>query len=147
MKRRKLFLSLIIALFGILLMACNAEVVEPGLHEIGNDEFAEILADEGETGTFVYIGRPTCQECRAFEPILQRTLQHLEMSMYYFQTAKARYDTEAGGEARMLELLAPLQIEGIPIIVYLVDGQVIDYLIGLHQQEEVEKFINSNSIE
>jgi len=144
MKQRKIMLSLIMVLFGILLVACGNDDTPPGLHEIGNDRFAEILTADGEAGIFVYIGRPTCQYCREFEPILEATLQELEMPMYYFQTAKARYDAEAGGEARMLELLAPLEIEGIPIVVYLVNGQVVDYIIGVHQQAEIIAFLGEN---
>lgn len=145
MKQQKKVLSLIVVLLGILLMACSDNSVEPGLSEIGNERFAEILAQEDSEGTFVYIGRPTCRYCREFEPILEATLQEIDMFMYYFQTAKARYDQEYGGEARMLSLLSPLEIEGIPIVVYLRDAQVVDYIIGVHQHAEIVAFIERNS--
>ena len=141
MKQRKVILSLLIFLFGMLLIACGNETIEPGLQEIGNEEFSEIVTSESLDGYFVYIGRPTCQYCRIFEPILQETLEDLEITMYYFQTAKARYDDEQ----TMLALLAPLNIEGIPIIVYLVNGSVVDYIIGVHTQAEITAFLEINN--
>lgn len=140
MKQRQVILSLIMVLFGIFLVACDTNSLEPGLHEIGNETFAEFVASDSETGYWVYIGRPTCQYCRELEPILEEALQSLEAPMYYFQTAKARY----ADEDKMLALLAPLNIEGIPIIVHLVDGHVIAYLIGVHTQDEIIAFIEEN---
>ena len=139
MKQRRVILSLIMVLFGILLVACGSNS-EPGLHEIGNEEFAELVASDNEAGHWVYIGRPTCQYCRELEPILEEALHDLGAPMYYFQTAKARY----ADEDKMLELLAPLNLEGIPIIVHLVDGDVATYLIGVHTQEEIIAFIEEN---
>ena len=140
MKRRKVILILKIFLFGMLLVACGSSI-ESGLHEIGNEEFAEIIASDSEAGYWVYIGRPTCYYCREIKPILEETLQYLEAPMYYFQTARARYTDED----RMLELLNPLDIDGIPIIVRLVDGRVDDYLIGVHSKGEIVAFIEENS--
>ena len=140
MKRRQVILSLLMFLFSILLAACEADSPVLGLYEISNEEFSEIVTSENVNGYFVYIGRPTCQYCREIEPILQETLEDLEMTMYYFQTAKARYDDEE----KMLALLAPLNIDGIPIIVHLVNGRVVDYLIGVHTQAEIIAFIETN---
>ena len=140
MKQRIIFMSLAIFLFGILLVACGEDSLEPGLHYIGNDEFSEIVASDCADGYFVYIGRPTCDYCREFEPILEETLEYLEIGMYYFQTARARYDNEE----TMLRLLAPLNIEGIPIVVHLVHGQVAAYIIGVHTQEDIIAFIDEN---
>lgn len=140
MKRRQVILSIITVLIGILLVACGSSEPELGLYEIGNEQFAKIVASDNEAGYWVYIGRPTCQYCRELEPILEETLQYLEAPMYYYQTAKARYDDED----KMLSLLAPLDIEGIPIIVHLINGEVVAYLIGVHTQDEIIVFINEH---
>jgi len=141
MKQCKAILVLGLFLFGILLVACS-DSIYLGLQEIGNEEFAEIVTRDSETGYLVYIGRPTCQYCRVLKPILEGTLEYLEVSMYYFQTATARY----ADEDKMLELLDPLNIDGIPIIVRLVDGRVVDYLIGVHPQAEIIAFIEANNL-
>jgi len=139
MKRYKVILILAIFLMGLFLVACDNEIELLGLYEIGIEEFAEIIASDSESGYLVYIGRPTCEYCRQLEPILEETLYFLDSSMYYFQTAKARYLNED----KMLELLDPLNIDGIPIIVHLVDGRITDYLIGVHTQDEIITFINA----
>lgn len=139
MKQRKTLLYLVFVLFCILLVACGRN--RAGLHEIGNTEFAQILEREG-VGTFVYIGRPTCELCYVFEPILQETLQELGMPMYYFQTDQARQTDED----KMLELLEPLNIDGIPIIIYVIEGYVVDYIIGPHQSADIVAFIEANNI-
>jgi len=140
MKQRNYMLSLIILLCIMFLTACNNSL-DPGLHIIGNNSFYEILNSDSEEGYFVYIGRPTCDLCRQMEPNIEQTLQELSMPMYYFQTALARTEEDYGGEARMLELLAPLNIDGIPIIVHLINGEVASYLIGVHDQSVITTFL------
>jgi len=132
---KKLLVPLII-MFGLMLASCST-ALEPGLNEIGNDRFEEVLAESSSNAKFVYIGRPTCPFCREFEPILDDTLRELEIGMYYFQTAAARYENEA----RLLSLLDPLNITGVPIIVFLEDGLVSDYLIGVSTREEIIDFL------
>ena len=135
MKKYQYLLTLFVLLL-VFLTGCSRGL-EPGLHEIGNPEFAEIIANTGNEGTFVYIGRPTCRYCRRLEPNLEQALQELELPMYYFETADARRIDEN----RMLELLEPLGIPGIPIIVYIVNGEVADYLIGVHSVGEIIEFL------
>jgi len=139
MKQHQVLLIIAMFILGSFLVACENETSPLGLYEIGNEEFAEIVASNSESGYLVYIGRPTCQYCRQLEPILEEALHYLESSMYYFQTAKARYMDED----KMLELLDPLGIDGIPIIIHLVDGFVTNYLIGVNTQDEIIAFINA----
>jgi len=137
MKKRNVLGALLVVLVGLFLTACGNNNPEPGLHEIGNAEFATIMANTDEAGTWVYIGRPTCRYCRRMEPNIEQALQELERPMYYFQTAAARYQDEA----RMLDLLEPLGIPGIPIIVHIVNGEVADYMIGVYTVDEIIEFL------
>ena len=136
--KQKPYLITLFVLLVIFLTGCSRGLT-PGLHEIGNPEFANIMAQTGNGGTFVYIGRPTCRYCRRLEPNLEQALQELELPMYYFETAAARRIDEN----RMLELLEPLDIPGIPIIVYIVNGEVSDYLIGVHSTANIIEFITN----
>jgi len=140
LKKCKFIFSLIIILLGFVMVACSNETIEPGLYTIGNSEFYEIVNSDSEDGYWVYIGRPTCQYCRMVEPIIESALYHLDARMYYFNTDVARYEDEA----KMLSLVNPLQIEGIPIIVHLVNGQVATYKIGVYTQGEIVDFLQSN---
>lgn len=136
MKKCNVLVALLVVLVGLFLTACSSDP-EPGLQEIGNDEFATIIANTSEAGTWVYIGRPTCRYCRQMEPNIEQALQELARTMYYFQTAAARYQDEA----RMLELLAPLEIPGIPIIVHIVNGEVARYMIGVYPVNDIIEFL------
>lgn len=138
-KKNKTLLTGIVLIMVLLLAGCSRGL-SAGLHEISNAEFAVVLADRSSDGTWVYIGRPTCRYCRRMEPNIRQTLETLNQPMYYFQTASARYENED----RMLELLEPLDIPGIPIIVHIVDGEVADYLIGVHTTEVITEFLTSN---
>lgn len=147
LKKMVLLLALFVVSFGMI--ACGSDdepeaVVEPGLYPIGNDELYQILnnesEEENETGIFVYMGRPTCPMCREFEPVLDEALAYLGMSLNYFQTDQARVDDEA----QMLLLLETLGITGIPIIVYIENGELRDFLMGMHEMEDVIDFFESN---
>lgn len=134
--RKYQYLVTLLVLLLLFLTGCGSEL-EPGLHEINNVEFAEILADTSDEGVFVYIGRPTCRYCRRLEPILEAALQELSRPLYHFETAAARRIDEN----RMLGLLEPLGIPGIPIIVHIVDGEVVSYLIGVHSTSDIIEFL------
>ena len=135
MKKRNVLVTLFVVLV-VFLTACNSDSA-PGLQEIGNSEFATIMTNTSDAGTWVYIGRPTCRYCRRMEPNIEHALEDLNRSMYYFQTAAARYQDEA----RMLELLEPLGIPGIPIIVHIINGEVADYMIGVHPTDDIIEFL------
>ena len=136
MKKRNILVALLVVFVGLFLTACNSDP-EPGLQEIGNAEFATIMANTSESGTLVYIGRPTCRDCRRMESNIEQALQEPPRPMYYFQTAAARYQDEA----LMLELLEPLGIPGIPIIVHIVNGEVARYMIGVYPVDDIIQFL------
>ena len=133
-------ISLVVVIIGVLLIGSYAFLANTSsnLVDIDSERFEQIL--ESGDGTFVYIGRHTCPVCYEFEPILEEALDNLNKELYYYNTHYAR---EADAE-RMIELLDSLEVESVPTIVYVENGQVIDMLVGLHNEIEITSFFRNN---
>jgi len=97
------------------------------LFYIGNDDMYEILNDRSGEGFFVYIGRPTCPNCREFEPVLRETLQSLGGEMRYFQTDIARESDDVSAMTT-IDILNLINVPGVPSTVFIVNGEVVDRL-------------------
>ena len=110
---------------------------------VGNSKMYEILNDDSGEGFFVYIGRPTCPHCAAFEPTLEETLRYLDQELFYYQLDLARA-ADAESEMTMAEIMGELEVTGVPRIVYIKDGLVIDALAGNRSQEDVISFFDEN---
>ena len=110
---------------------------------VGNSEMYEILNDASGEGFFVYIGRPTCPHCAAFEPTLEETLRYLDQELFYYQIDLAR-EGDAESEMTMSEIMEEIEVTGVPRIVYIEDGLVIDSLAGNRSQEDVISFFDEN---
>ena len=113
------------------------------LFYVGNAEMYEILNDTSDEGFFVYVGRPGCPHCVAFEPTLEETLQYLDRDMRYFQIDLAA-ELNDESEMTMSEILTELDVTGVPRIVYIENGEVIDSLGGNRPQEDVLEFFEEN---
>lgn len=105
---------------------------------IGISEMDAILNDQSGTGTFVYIGRPTCPFCREFEPILEGALSDLGQELPYFETDLADQEDVD----RRVEIMSQLGLQGVPVIVYIVNGEAVEALSGVQQQETVLEFFD-----
>ena len=109
---------------------------------IGNAEMYEILNDRSGEGFFVYIGRPTCPNCRDFEPVLREALRSIDGQMRYFQTDIAR-EADDVSEMTMIEILNSIGVSGVPSTVFIVNGEVVDRL-GARTPESIISFIEDN---
>ena len=121
----------------------DAAVESTRLVYVGNEEMYEILNDTSGEGFFVYIGRPTCPHCIAFEPTLEETLQYLDQELRYFQIDLAA-EADDESEMTMAEILGELGVAGVPRIVYIENGVAIDALSGNQAQEYVLEFFEEN---
>ena len=111
---------------------------------VGNSDMYELLNDRSGTGFFVYIGRPTCPHCQIFEPILRETLQYLDRGMRYFEIDLA-VSADGESEMTMFEILEALGVLGVPAVVYMENGEVIDMIGGSnHTQETITSFFDAN---
>ena len=137
-KNKNLLIGLGIFIFiTVLLVALNV-LRGSGLRMIGISDMEGILSDN-DSGTFVYVGRPTCPACQQFEPILETTLADLGQELYYFETDRANSDDSD----RTSAILNQLDVTGVPVIVYILNGQVIDSLVGVHDQDAIMEFFDA----
>jgi len=113
------------------------------LYYVGNSEMYEILNDTSGEGFFIYIGRPTCPHCAAFEPTLEETLQYLDRDMRYFQTDLASLANDES-EMTMNEIVQAMGVTGVPRVVYVENGVVIDALSGNQPMDVVLSFFDDN---
>jgi len=154
MKKYNILLIVAVVLGGLFLTGCNnadePEVLEPdglvGLIETNNDEMYAILNDTSGVGIFVYVGMSTCPFCHEFEPILTETLEYLGRGLYHFEVDTAAL-LDDQSIMTMFEILM-MMIEqtdfawegGVPAMIYLVDGEVINFMVGVKTKEEIIEF-------
>jgi predicted bacteriocin transport accessory protein len=106
---------------------------------IGISEMNAILNDQSGQ-EFVYIGRPTCPYCEEFKPVLEATLSELGQELVYFETDLADLEDQD----RRIEILEQLGVGGVPVIVYIENGQAVDSITGVQTRERVLEFFESN---
>lgn len=115
---------------------------------ISNEAMVSILDDDSEVGFFVYVGMASCPACQRFEPILDETLQTLNLGLRHLQMEDMR--NEDPDEAQVIisrvQQLANLRGwgGGVPVIMYFVQGNVLDILEGVRTQEEITNFFERN---
>ncbi|AHI56416.1 thioredoxin family protein [Listeria ivanovii] len=113
------------------------------LQTISTSEFKQKMADK-YTG-FVYVGRPTCEDCQAFQPILKKELETRELKepLAYYNTDKASKKSRDD----MTTLLKKMNIESVPTIVYLKDGKVASTYKATDEPEKLTNWMNKVSKE
>ena len=127
------------AVLVVVLVVLNA-FGSSGLNIVSLSEMETILSDRSGSGTFVYIGRPTCPFCRDFEPILEGVLEELDVQLAYFETDRA----DQVDRARRLEIFEELGVTGVPVLVYIENGQTVDILTGVQDAATVHQFFARN---
>ena len=55
-----------------------------GLVPINSTNWSNIISDNEKT--FVYVGRESCEQCSAFKPMLETTIEDNKIKFYYFDT-------------------------------------------------------------
>lgn len=134
-KKLMCFILIIFSLPTILYVYTQMATSKEGLYEVDSISLEKIM--NGKDTLFVYVGRPRCPQCKEFEPILRKVLNNQHQSMGYYNTDNARKENED-----KLEIMADsLGINSIPAIIKIVDGKVIDRIIGLKNEKAIEEFI------
>lgn len=63
--------------------------------------------------TFVYLGRPTCQYCQQFVPVLHSIQQKLNIEVLYIDTTDFKNDTA------LQDLVKQYSLSGVPSFLYI----------------------------
>ncbi|MBC2201239.1 thioredoxin family protein [Listeria welshimeri] len=108
------------------------------LNTISTKDFKQQMADK--TTGFVYVGRPTCEDCQAFQPILKKELKErkLNQNMNYYNTDKASEKSRDD----MIALLKKMDIDSVPTMVYLKDGKVASTYAATDEPEKLTHWMN-----
>jgi len=104
-----------------------------------NAEFQAILDDDSGEGHFVYVGRLECPACTRLREIVE-TLPGFDADLAYFETAMAGETDPEWTNA----LLSSVGIEGVPVILYIENGIVVDRLIGVQNASTLTDFFDRN---
>lgn len=129
------FILIIFSLPTILYVYTQMATSKEGLYEVDSISLEKIM--NGKDTLFVYVERPTYPQCKEFEPILRKVLNNQHQSMGYYNTDNARKENED-----KLEIMADsLGINSVPAIIKIVDGKVIDRIIGLKNEKAIKEFI------
>lgn len=90
---------------------------------------------ETDSTSFIYVGRPTCPSCRAFQPDLVKALENNEQRIYYYniQTEKEENPEALSGH------MEKLGVTEIPVIVEVKKGTETQVYGAL---EFLTKFMN-----
>ncbi|MBU3076063.1 thioredoxin family protein [Clostridium estertheticum] len=106
------------------------------LNSINQKEIQSIVTAKKDA--IIYIGRPSCPDCKKFKPELEKVLKDNHSSIYYF-------NIESTGKQKQLirEYLKGLGIDYIPIVIVIENGKVKEYLKGEMDFQKLKKIITN----
>lgn len=107
----------------------------PSLISLDSQEIQNYKKDK--ENMWVYIGRPTCEECKRFTPILQEVIKENNETIYYYNTDKAR----EANEEEMINVLKKLEVKIVPTIIHLKNGEIIKKAGGYQDKSSLEKLL------
>ncbi|MHC5253097.1 thioredoxin family protein [Listeria kieliensis] len=109
------------------------------LNPIGTKKFQQIQLDK--QGKVVYIGRPTCPDCQAFQPILQEVLKENNWGkLDYYNTDRA---SETNRKA-MISALKQVKVDSVPTLIAFKNGKIIDIFHGNDSKKELTNWLRKN---
>lgn len=76
-----------------------------------------------ESKSYLYVGRPTCPDCREFVPLLNKVVDEEEVEIYYLNTDDYKGTEE--GKTKLSEVLLEYGISEIPVLSYFEDGSYV----------------------
>ncbi|AQY50809.1 putative thioredoxin [Listeria weihenstephanensis FSL R9-0317] len=135
---------LVIGIVGVILLlaACGETKDTEDSKQLDKITLASFQAklDNKESG-FVYIGRPTCPDCQAFQPTLDEVLKSEDMRLDYFDTDAARKDDEE----KTKTFLQDLKVKTVPVIFYLENGKEVARYDGNEDKKALKAWFNKYS--
>ncbi|WP_246215530.1 thioredoxin family protein [Listeria valentina] len=111
------------------------------LNPIGTEKFQQIQLDKQDK--VVYVGRPSCPDCQAFQPILQEVLKENNWGKIdYYNTARA---SEKNRKA-MISALKQVKIDSVPSLIAFKNGKVQAVFHGNDSKKELTNWLRKNSL-
>ena len=129
------FSLLLLAIIGIYLFA-GEKKGEEILTRVDNRAVLDML-EEQQDG-LIYVGRPTCDDCVAFVPVLEQALGSKGKQALYFNT-----DDNKVSQVLFDQVIDLLDIEMVPTVVAIEDGQIAAKLQGNADQDMMMSWLES----
>ncbi|PFR94430.1 hypothetical protein COK43_02585 [Bacillus cereus] len=128
-------LFLVIIILGTIIYLWGQKNTGKSFIEVNNQELVQLLNSKEKFS--LYIGRPTCPQCKELEPILKELLKESDREIYYYNVDDARSENEA----EMKRLIKSLGVTVVPTIEYIENGNVADKIVGLQKKQEIKSFL------
>ncbi|MBX9158325.1 thioredoxin family protein [Bacillus cereus] len=94
------------------------------LNKLTTVDFKSVLSS-GES-KIIYLGRPTCPNCRDYRPIQDKVLKDMDMKIEYYNTDDAKKEDMDSFK----QILETLKVEGVPTLLKVRDGKVEELAPG-----------------
>lgn len=91
---------------------------------------------EKGSDNFVYIGRPTCDTCRLFIPLLNHVLNDMNLTIYYF-------DTDAYIKAEYKNFFDSVNIKSLPSLLKLNGNNQYQRMKVYHPESAIKMWMTS----
>lgn len=95
---------------------------------------------DGKKDGIVYIGRPTCDKCQAFQPKLEKAIVKNNQDVLY-------YNTDEGKKADIKnfeKIVNVTDIQSVPAVLVVKKGKVMNRLSNFKNQNEINQFLLEN---
>lgn len=140
-KKKILLISTILIISIIVLILNNTDKLKINylktdkslLISITREELTEKISKN--ENIYVYIGRPTCPDCKVFEPKLENILNKMNRNLLYYNT-----EVPASKKQEIRDYLSNYNVKTIPCILYIENGKTIR-LYDCQNTKEVDEFI------
>ncbi|MEX1551094.1 MULTISPECIES: thioredoxin family protein [Enterococcus] len=105
------------------------------LTNVNNDQIQKLITNANTE--YIYVGRPTCEECQNFLPKLKSVLIKKEQKIFYYNIDNAREENQD----KLVQELNKLDIKIVPTILYVENGKVSKKLEGDINKNKLEQFL------
>lgn len=95
----------------------NSPKGDEWVKEVSREQINEMFAAKSDF--YLYVGRPTCPDCKAFYPELKEILSAQNQRICYYNTA-----VKASGKREMRAYVESLGIDEIPMILQVENGEI-----------------------
>ncbi|MBC1574008.1 thioredoxin family protein [Listeria booriae] len=121
----------------LILGACGGKN-DYGLVEVEKEKEIVSLLDSKETKGvhYVYFGRPTCPECKIFQPKLEEVLDSKKIKVLY-------YNTDTFKESGMFfKTVSMFNVSSVPSLVRIENGKVQKVLLYEKDKSKIDSFMD-----
>lgn len=134
--RNFIFLSIVLIFF---LLGCDTKknTKQDNFVEINTKTFESLLEKKEEHN--VYIGRPTCPDCKKFKPILEKNIPKGK-KVFYYNTDNRR--NEKGFE----DIIKKFNVNSVPVVLKIKDKKLLSKLEFTDKPEDINNFLENKKL-